>query len=171
VSDEPDFVVIGLLRRAHGTRGELAVQVETDVPERFSRAGVVLLRHNGTIRSVGIEAVRGAGKTLLVKLEGIDTRDGARALVGAELGVRRQDVRPLPEGTYYVFDLVGCSVVRETGQEIGVVEDVWKMPANDVFAVRCGSREILIPAVKSVVRRVDLDAGIVYIAEMEGLLD
>ena len=72
--------------------------------------------------------------------------------------------------SYYVFDLVGCRVVGNSG-EIGVIREVLKMPANDVLVVDSGSREVLIPAVKSVVREVDLEGRVVTIEEMEGLLD
>jgi 16S rRNA processing protein RimM len=161
VTDEPDFVVIGLLRRAHGVKGELSVQPVSNVPERFNGLGAVLVRQNGSVREVAVEAVRTKGKSVLVKLEGVDDRTSAEMLAGAELGVRRRDVWPVPEGTYYVFDLVGCRVMGGAGREIGVIEDV----------VRLGSKEILIPAVKTVVKQVDLEARVVLIEEMEGLLD
>jgi 16S rRNA processing protein RimM len=171
VNDEPDFVVIGLLRRAHGVKGEIFVQPVTDMPERFDRLDRVLLRQNGGIREIGIEAVNAKGRSLFLKFKGVDDRAGAQALTGSELGVRMADVWPVPEDTYYVFDLVGCRVVGSTGGEIGVVREVLKMPANDVFVVDSGSKEFLIPAVKSIVKGVDLERRVVTIEEMEGLLD
>jgi 16S rRNA processing protein RimM len=170
VNDEPDFVVIGLLRRAHGVRGEIVLQPVTDMPERFGRLERALLRKGGEIREIGVEAVTARGKTLVLKLEGVDVRAEAQTLTGSELGVRRAEVWPVPEGTYYVFDLVGCRVVGNSG-EIGVIREVLKMPANDVLVVECDSKEVLIPAVKSVVKEVDLKRRVVTIEEMEGLLD
>ena len=128
------------------------------------------MRKDGEIREIGVEAVIARGGTLVLKLEGVDDRAGAQALTGSELGVRMAEVWPVPEGTYYVFDLVGCRVVGNSG-EIGVIREVLKMPANDVLVVDSGSREVLIPAVKSVVREVDLEGRVVTIEEMEGLLD
>jgi 16S rRNA processing protein RimM len=171
VNDEPDFVVIGLLRRAHGVQGEVSVQSVTDVPDRFDRLTRVLLRKNGRIREVGVEAVGRKGKAFVLKLDGVDDRDAAQALAGGEIGIRRGELRPLSGDTYYVFDLVGCKVVGKNGGQIGVIEEVWKMPANDVLVVMSGTREILIPAIKSVVKNVDLDQRVVNIEEMEGLLD
>lgn len=171
MSDESDFVVIGLLRRAHGVGGELSVESLTDMPERFDKLERVLLRHGGCTREIGVRRVRGKGRSILLKLEGVDDRTSAEALRGAEIGVRREDVWPVPEDTYYVFELIGCRVVSETGRDVGVIDDVWKMPANDVFAVTSGSREVLIPVVKSVVRKIDLERKVVVIEEMEGLLD
>jgi 16S rRNA processing protein RimM len=171
VNDEPDFVVIGLLGRARGVGGEIFVRPVTDMPERFHRLDRALLRQNGRIREIEIDAVKTQGDSLILKLEGIDTRSDARSLNGAELGVRRDNVWPVPEGTYYVFDLVGCKVVGVAGREIGMIRDVLKMPANDVLVVMSGSKECLIPAVKSVVKEVDLEQKLVTIEEMEGLLE
>jgi 16S rRNA processing protein RimM len=171
VSDEPDFIVIGLLRRAHGVRGEVSVRPVSDHPERFDRLDRVLVRHHGETREVVVRGVRGKGRSIILKIDGVDDRTSAQALAGAEIGVKRSDVWPVPEGTYYIFDLVGCRVVGDGGRQIGVIDDVWKMPANDVLAVRSGSREILVPAVKSVIKKIDLERKIVTIEEIEGLLD
>lgn len=171
MNDEPDFVVIGLLRRAHGVGGEIYVEPVTDIPGRFDGMRRVLLRREGSVREIGIESVRGKGKSLILKFEGVDDRSSAKALTGAELGVRKDDVWPLPEGTYYVFDLVGCEVLGKNSGRIGVIRDVWKTGANDVLVVMSGSREVLIPAVGHVVKTVDLEGRTVLIEEMEGLLD
>ena len=171
MSEDEDFVLIGLLRRAHGIKGEVSAEQISDVPERFRTLEYVLVRKGGRISRLAVESVRTKGKLFLLKFEGIDDRTAARDLTGAEIGVRKKDVHPVPEGTYYQFDLVGCAVVGESGREIGTVEDVLKMPANDVLVVRAGGREVLIPVVKSVVREVDTETGQIVIVEMEGLLD
>ncbi len=170
MSDEPDFVVIGLLRRAHGVKGEISVQAVSDVPERFESLERVLVRHGGTTREVAVQGVRGKGGSLLLKLEGVDDRTAAQALTGAEIGVKRDDVYPVPQGTYYVFDLIGCMVIGKDGRDIGLIDDVWKTPANDVFKVKTASGEVLIPVVQSVVKEIDLRQKVVKIEEIEGLL-
>lgn len=170
MSDESDFVVIGLLRRAHGVRGEVSVQPVSDMPERFKALERVLVRHGGTTREVAVEGVRRKGGSVLLKFEGVDDRTAAEALTGAEIGVGRNDVCPIPEGTYYVFDLIGCRVVGKGDRDIGLIDDVWKTPANDVFAVKTASGEVLIPVVQSVVKEIDLRRKIVKIEEIEGLL-
>ena len=171
MSDESDFVLIGRLRRAHGTRGEISLEPVSDVPERFKSLKYVLVRTGSETSEIGVESVRMKGKGFLLKLRGIDDRTSAENLSRAEIGVRRKDVYPVPEGTYYLFDLVGCAVVGESGREIGVVEDVLKMPANDVFVVKTGGREVLIPAVKSVVKKVDPQGRRIVVEEIKGLLD
>jgi 16S rRNA processing protein RimM len=171
VNDDPDFVVIGLISRPRGVRGEMTLRPITNMPERFKGLDRALVRRNGEVREVTVESVREGGKDLILKFRGVDDRNGAEALKGAELGVRREDVWPVPEDTYYHFDLEGCRVVGEAGVEIGIIKDVLNMPANDVLVVVSGTREILIPAVKGVVKQVDLDRRVVTIVEMEGLLD
>lgn len=170
MSDESDFIVIGLLRRAHGVRGEIFLQPVSDVPERFQGLEHVLLRYGGGTEEVSVESVRSEGDRVLLKLKGVDDRTAAERLRGAEIGVRKKDVYPVPEGTYYVFDLIGCKVVGKDGRDIGVVDEVWNMPANDVLVVETPAGEVLIPAVKSVVKQVDLENKVVEIEEIEGLL-
>jgi 16S rRNA processing protein RimM len=171
VTEDPDFVLIGFLRRAHGIRGEISAEQVSDIPERFRTLEYVLVRKGGEISELAVESVRTKAKLFLLKLKGIDDRDAARDLTGADIGVRKEDIHPVPEDTYYQFDLVGCVVVGESGREIGKVEDVLKMPANDVLVVRAGEREVLVPVVKTIMKEVDPDTGRIVIVEMDGLLD
>jgi 16S rRNA processing protein RimM len=170
VSDEPDFVLIGLVRRAHGTGGEVCVKPVSDIRERYDGLRDVLLRQENGIRTVGVDSVRWKGPDLLVKLTGVDDRTAAEALRGADLGVRRSDVFPLPEDTYYAFNIVGCVVIDQSGVEVGTVHDVLKMPANDVYVIETANGEVLIPAVRSIVKRVDPEARVIEIENIEGLL-
>lgn len=171
MKDESDFVLIGLLGRAHGIRGQVSVEPISDIAERFNALEYVLLRRGSEITELGVESVRWKGKSVLLKLEGIDDRTSAERFSRWEVGVRKADVYPVPEDTYYVYDLIGCRVVGGSGREIGVVEDVMKMPANDVFVVRSNDREHLIPVIRSVVKRVDLEEKTILIEEIVGLLD
>jgi len=171
VNDEPDFVLIGRVRAAHGIGGEVKLESVSDVPERFAGLRRALLRRAGETEEVGVASVRNRGPEVLLKFEGIDDRTAAENLVGAELGVRRRDVWPLDSDTYYVFQIVGSRVVGDGGREIGVVEDVLKMPANDVLVVRTAKGETLVPATRNVVKRIDAAARTVEIEELEGLLD
>ena len=171
MSEDPDFVLIGFLRRAHGIRGEISAEQVSDAPGRFRALEYVLVRKDGRIQELAVESVRTKSKFFLLKLEGIDDRDAARDLTGADIGVRKEDIHPVPEDTYYQFDLVGCTVFGESGREIGKVEDVLKMPANDVLVVRSCEGEILLPLVKAIMKEVDPERGRIVIVEMEGLLD
>jgi 16S rRNA processing protein RimM len=171
VSDESDFVLIGLVRRAHGLQGEVCVEPISDIAGRFDALQYVLVRHGSRTSETGVDSVRWKGKLALIKLHGIDNRTSAEGLGGAEIGVRREDVFPVPEDTYYVFDIVGCDVTGTSGKRIGTVDDVLRTPANDVLVVRRDEGEALVPVVKSVVKSIDLKAKMIVIEEMEGLLD
>lgn len=105
-----------------------------------------------------------------MKLSGVDDRDAAEALRGAELQVRREEAMPLPEGRYYVFELIGCRVEEVDGTEIGRLVDVITTAANDVYVVQSSERgEILIPAVRQVVRSVLPDEGRIVVDLPPGL--
>jgi 16S rRNA processing protein RimM len=171
VTDEPDFVLIGRVRSAHGLGGEVSVEPVSDIVERFTGLRRVLLKRGNEIGEVSVASVRRKGGDVLLKLDGTDERGAAEALAGAELGVRRQDVWPLDDGTYYVFDLIGSRVVGDGDREIGQVEDVLRFPANDVFVVRTGKGEALIPVTKNVIKRIDAANKVVVIEELNGLLD
>lgn len=171
MNDESDFVLIGRLRRAHGVKGEVSVEPISDVAERFDALTYVLVKTDNRIDEVRVEAVRWKDRLVLLKLEGVEDRSVAEGLAGASIGVRLKDVYPLPQDTYYIFELVGSKVVRESGEEIGTVVDVLRMPANDVLAVKTGDGEVLVPATKNVVRRVESEAKIIVVDDIEGLLD
>ena len=170
MSDGSDFVLIGLLRRAHGVSGEITVEPVSDITERFSVLDKVLVRTTSGIEELAVERVRYRGRRVLLKLEGIDDRAAAEGLWGAEIGVKRDDVFPVPDGTFYVFDVVGCMVLGQGDRVIGVVEDVLRMPANDVFVVKTENGEVLIPAVKAVVKSIDVTGKKIVVEEVEGLL-
>ena len=112
MTHDSDFVVIGRIRRAHGTRGEVCVEPVTDFPQRFeSLREVLIMAKGGQPRRAEIESVRWKGKIALVKLAGVDDRDVAAKLNGELLGVRRSEVVPTGEDEYYHFDLIGMKVV------------------------------------------------------------
>lgn len=148
----------------------MVVEPVSETFERFRCLSRALVRDKDGVREIGVKSVKKKGDLIMVKIEGIDDRASAHALATAELGVRRQDVWPLPEGSYYIFDVVGCRVVGTDGKEIGRVEDVVGMPANDVLVVRTDKGEALVPVTRNVVKRIDVAAKTVIIEEIEGLL-
>jgi 16S rRNA processing protein RimM len=169
--DQQDFVLIGIVRRPHGTAGEVSVEPVSEAIERFEHLERVLIRDGRGTRSVAVKSARRSGERMLMQFEGIGDREAARALASAEIGVRRQDVWPLPQDCYYIFEVVGCRVFGVDGRDIGVVEDVMDLPANDVLVVRTEKGEALVPVTRNVIRKVDLKGKCIVIEEIEGLLD
>jgi len=166
----PPLVVVGRVIRPHGVRGEMRVQPETDFPERLGALGQALLVTDERSEPVRIEAVRPAGDAVLVKVAGIDTPEAVEVWRGAALAVPRELAAPLPEGRHYVFDVLGLTVVTEEGQVLGTVDEIIRTPGNDVYVVR-GAREILVPAISSVVLRIEPAQGRMVVRPMPGMLE
>jgi len=170
--DLPDQVVIGKVLKPYGRRGEVRILPLTDFPERFQRLRDVTLQlPSGERIPRRIRSVQARGKVLLVAFEGCTRPEEARALRNSLVLIPRDQVMPLPEGTYYWFQIIGLRVYTDTGLYLGVVEDILETGANDVYVVRDREREILIPAVEHVVRRIDVAEGRMVIHPMEGLLE
>jgi 16S rRNA processing protein RimM len=165
-SGEPT-VVVGRVTRAHGVRGEVAVMVLTEVGERFDRGAVVYLEDG---RALTIADSRPHRARLLVTFEGIRDRDAAERLVRRDLVVPQSESPPLPDGSYWDHQLIGCEVVTESGRPLGELRDVIHTPANDVWsAIDVGGAETLVPAIADVVASVDVDAKRVVVREVPGL--
>lgn len=110
-------------------------------------------------------------KRVLVRFRGLDDIDEVLPLVGREVYVRRDQLPELPEGEFYWCDLIGLAVITEEGEFLGDLTDIFATGGNDVYVVKSGDREILIPATTEVVLRVDTDAGKMTVRPLEGLLD
>ena len=149
-------IVIGRVGAAHGIRGELRIIPLTDFPERFPALREVMVGDE----LLHIESVKPQGKNFLMRFREYAVREDAQRLTGRLLTVARAEAAPLDEGEYYVFDIVGLTVYDEEDNELGTVENVLRTGSNDVYAVRSeDGREILIPALRKVVRTIDVPNG------------
>jgi len=173
-SDESpgDLLLVGRVARAHGNRGQIIVNPETDFAEERFRVGQVLLvGPAGRPAPRRIAAVRFHQGRPVVALEGVATMNDAEALAGADLWIPASGLPPLPAGTFYRHDLVGCEV-RDVGDAIvGRVTDVHG-PIERSHLVVGGERgEVLIPLVDHICVRVDPEARVIVIDPPEGLLE
>jgi 16S rRNA processing protein RimM len=164
-------VVVGRIGRAHGIKGEVAVEVRTDEPERRFAPGSSLVAGDRTVR---VAAARNHSGRLLLRLEGVADRTAAEALQGRvlEVDVDPADV-PEEDDAYYDHQLVGLRVHDHDGTDVGVVADVLHLPEQDLLSVDLdgGARGVLVPFVAALVPDVDLGAGLVRLADVPGLLD
>ncbi len=168
-NDEPVFLVIGKLRRPHGVRGEILMDVLTDFPERI-KAGITVFIGPQYEERI-IRSVRSNAGTLLVTLEGFDNPEQVGVLRNQYMHVRAEDRPPLPEGEYYHHQLVGLPVVTDEGQKLGVLTEILANAANDVYVVQPEKGpEILLPAIDSVILDIDLQQGEICVHLMAGLL-
>jgi len=169
---EDDRIAIGKIAKPVGIKGEVKVLPWTDFPERFAKLGRVFIRKKGKPESeLEIVRAREHGGAVLIQFAGIDTPEAADRLREAELLIPKQEAMPLPEGAYYTFDLIGMEVVTEDGERIGRLSDVWRMPAHDVYVVERGGKEILVPALQTVIRDVDIPHRRMTVALPDGLLE
>lgn len=160
-------LTIGVVVSTFGRIGELKVHLETDYPERFADLKEVCLRPNkGDARMFTMDRARLHKKQILLKLEGVNNISDAELWRGARVQVRRDKAVPLPEGSYYVGDLIGMEVVTLTGRSLGLLEKILPYPAQDLLQVG----DALIPAVREIIHSVDTEARRITINPPPGLL-
>lgn len=164
------YLAIGQVARAHGLRGELSVTVLTEFPERFKDTDWVYLGNEQEAEAYRLESYRWHKPNILLKLEGIDDRTQAEQLRGLLVQVPVGEAVPLPEGSYYLYQLIGLEVVDTRGETLGTLTDVIETGANDVYVVRTKGKEVLLPAIPDVIKSVNLAEGRVVVEVMEGLI-
>lgn len=162
------FFEVGEIVGTHGVRGELRLQPWADSPAQL--ASLKTLYFDGGNRAVRVRC-RTHKNLLLVLMDGVDTVQAAAALRGQVLFAKREDLK-LPKGRFFVQDLIGMAVVDdETGEHYGTLTQVSETGANNVYHMDKNGKEVLIPAIPDVVRRVDLDADEIRIFPIKGLFD
>lgn len=148
--------------------------LSTDFPERVLEAARLTLRAgDGSLADYRLEHGDYYKSGVLLKLVGVDDRDAAEALRGAEIVARAEDLPPLPAGEYYWHQLVGLRVVTVDGEAVGTITEILRTGSNDVYVTERAPRRPgpLIPDIADVIERVDLAAGEVVIKPLPGLLD
>lgn len=167
-----DQLLVGVIARAHGNRGSVIVNPETDFPdERFKVGEVLLVGAEGAGQPRRIRDVRFHQGRPILSLDGIDSMNDAEALAGAELRMPASAVGPLPERTYYRHDLVGCEVRDAAGDVIGRVTGVEGTLERSYLIVARKGGELMIPLVDAICVSVDLAARTIVVNPPEGLLD
>ena len=172
--DLPETVAVGRVLRPHGVRGEVVVEVLSDVPGRFQKGS----RVTGVGRSGPLPLVVAASRPhksgVLARFEGFEDRDRAEELRGLDLEVPRAEVPKAPRGTYYQFELLGC-LCRNRGEELGrvveVVEDGGGVMRIVEGLVEGNRRRVPVPFVREFLREVDVAAGRIDLALPPGLLE
>jgi 16S rRNA processing protein RimM len=167
------LVAIGEIVRAHGLRGEMRVVPLTDDPSRFARVRECVLWDEARDRREPrrITAARASAEGVVVTLAGCSTPEDARALAGRLIAIPEAEALPPPPGAFYPWQIEGAAVVTEDGREVGRMAAIQQGGAQDLWVVRDGEREHLIPAVAEIVIDVDVAGRRVVIRPPDGLLD
>ena len=166
-TSEPDGLVVGVIKAPHGVGGEVRVDLRSDVPDRFSVGASLQCDGLGALT---IRSIRGTPKEPIVGFEGYVSRPDAEPLRGRFLRVGVDEARRATRGSYLWADLVGLRAETPAGQPIGDVREVIRAGETDVLVVsRTDGGELLVPAIASVVREVDLAGGRVVVVPQEEL--
>ncbi len=143
----------------------------TDDPRRYLELERVTVSKEGSSREFEVESVREFRGRVLLRLRQVDSPEEAKKLVGGFVEIEREKMVKLPEGRHFVSDIVGLEVITTQGLRIGKVKEVMSLPANDVYLVQGEAKLYHIPALKDVVKGIDLQKGEMIIQPMEGLLE
>lgn len=171
--DLPERVLVGVIRRPHGVRGAVVVEVLSDHPGRFAPGSALgATAPDGRTRRLEIESATPFAGGLRIVFAGVANRDEADALRGARLEVERTEVPPPPAGSHYLFELVGCRAFDRAAGELGKVVDAVEDGGGWLLVVeRSGGGRLLLPYVEKFVTRVDSAAGRIDWELPEGLIE
>lgn len=165
---EPEYLVIGFLRRPFGVSGEILMDLHTDFPQRFRTGRKIYV--GDEYKPMTLASVRPHGENMLVRLRGVNTPEVAGQFRNTWIFIKTKDAPPLPEGKYYQYQLLGLKVVDETDHPLGTLTEILATGANDVYVVKDeAGKEILLPAIPSVILDVQPEAGVIRVHLLEGL--
>jgi 16S rRNA processing protein RimM len=167
---EPAFLAIGKVRRPHGVAGDVLVEVYTDFPERLQPKAVVYAGEE----HIPLTIIRQRSHNLgfLLAFDGLPTPELVGRFRNQILYIIAEDALELPEGEYYYHELLGLSVMDDMGESLGKVTEIMQTGANDVYVVTNeAGHEILLPAIAEVVLNVDLDAKLMKVHLLPGLIE
>ncbi|MEI6043170.1 MAG: ribosome maturation factor RimM [Chloroflexota bacterium] len=178
LATELQYVIVAEISAPFGLRGAVKANMQTDFPDRFERMEEAFLAAPHSPLNAPRECYKLLSarvqneKQVILRFEGITKTEQAEKLRGYTVAVPRSEVVELSEGEYYIFQIIGLEVYTVEGEYIGKVVNVEQMTSNDVYFVRGpkSSKDILLPAIKDVIKQVDLEAKRITIAWMEGLI-
>ena len=165
---------VGKIVNTHSLKGEVKVISSTDFEEeRFKKGSKLLItRGNQLIREVVVQSYRNHKNFLLVKFEGIDSVEEAEKLKNLQIKIDSDEVGELEENEFYFHEIIGCQVFDENDKNLGEIIDILTPGANDVWVIKGeNGKEILIPYIEDVVKKIDITSKKVNIEVMEGLID
>lgn len=167
-----DFLEVGKIINTHGLRGEVKIVTWTDYPEVFEEIGSVFVKTKAEEKKMTIKNVKYQKNNIIVKFAELDSIEDAEKYKNAVLFADRDSLGELPEGVYYIADLVDCAVFEENGDKIGVLVDVFSTGSNDVYDIkREDKKNLLVPIIDGVLKSVDIENKKITIKIPEGLED
>jgi len=164
---EPEFITVGQVLSPWGIKGKLKVEVVTDFPQRFTPSSKIYINR----RLMTIDSTEWRKGKVIIKLDTIDSIEDAQRLWGQPVEIHHSQLKPLPEGQYYHFQLIGLEVWTTQGELLGNITQILAAVSNDNYVVHGARGEILIPAIEDVVKSIDLNQGHIVVDAIKGLLN
>ena len=168
---QTEWATIGKVVALFGVHGELKVRLLTDIPERFAELEAIYAGPDHTL--IPIQRIRPyKAEMIVLKLEGIDDANAAESFRNQDLSIPLNMLAKLPPDFYYQHDILGLHVFTLDEQDLGTIDDIIVTGSNDVYSVKTpGGSQILIPAIKDVIKHIDLKYHSMHIDPLPGLLD
>jgi 16S rRNA processing protein RimM len=167
-----ELALVGRIARAHGNRGQVIVNLDTDFPgERFQPGAELFTQRGGVIVPLRLTTVRFQAERPVIGLAGVETIEAAEGMAGLELRIPAERLAALPAGAFYHHDLVGCRVETKTGSTVGIVEAVEGTQGASRLVVAGAVGEVLIPLAAEICTTIDVRARRIVIDPPAGLLD
>lgn len=167
-----NLIEVGKIVNTHGLRGEVKVVPWTDYPEVFEDIETVYIKKKTEYERLDIAGLKYQKNNLIVRFSQLKDINEAEKYKNQVLYAERDALGELPEGVYYIADLIGLEVVKEDGEKVGIINDVFNTGSSDIYDVkREGKKNMLIPVIDDVVIDTDIENGKVTVRMMEGLED
>ena len=158
-----DYLLIGEITKPQGVRGELKLRPITCDPGRFDGLTTAYLKDGDGYRPISISVRKADADAVYLRMEGVETRNDAELMRGTMLYIDRAHAVELDEDSTFLCDLIGLRGVCTDGSEIGKLIEVMQPGGNDVYVFKGAKGEVLVPALKSVVVKVDLREGVMLL--------
>ena len=170
-NDSPmELIEIGRIVRSQGLKGQVKVLSYLESPEVLhGLSGLFVGRSVQEALLFPLVDVRAGRDSFILQLGGVADRDAAERLRGSSVWMPSEGMQKLPEGEYYWREIIGLQVMTEENEILGRIEAVFPTGGNDVYVCRGGGREILLPAIGDVVRKIDTDRGVMVVRLLKGL--
>lgn len=165
-----EYISIGQIINTYGVKGELKVYPLTDNINRFNDLEDIYIEFNEELKNFRIEYIKCMNNLVVMKLKGIDDIDSAKKLQNHYINVHRNNAIKLPENTYFVCDIIDADVYTVEGLYLGKVYDVIQTGSNDVYIVKKQNSEILIPALKIIIKDLNIIEKRIIVDLPEGLI-
>jgi 16S rRNA processing protein RimM len=166
---DPGFLLIGEVTKPHGLRGHLKVHSYASSLESFLPGRQVYLSRSEKIKEWVVSETKTQGHSVLLKLQGLDNRQQAEELVGYSIYLNEKELKALPEGEYYWYQLIGSRVYDDQDRYLGVMKDIISTAAHDIWVVRDGEKETLFPAVEDFILSVNQVSKEIRVRDLYGL--